>query len=103
MAAPIAGGAAAGAAAAAANAVVAPIVVVDPKTLLKLLPLEEEPILVEVPVKEGVLRRRTAYIYLAGIRGLTFAAKSAHRLNPSGAVKIVARKLVAPPALRASL
>jgi len=95
--------AAAGAAAAHATSVIGPIIVVRPEEFLKLLPLEDKPLLVEVMERRGVLRRRNVYVYLTSIKGLTFMTRSENRIDYREAVKIKGERLVLPQLVRANL
>jgi len=104
MSAATAGAAAAASAAASASGLVhGYLVVVEKDVFLRLLSLEEKPLIVEVHEKRGLLKRRDVYIYVAGIKGLVFATKSQEKIHYPGAIKVAAERLIAPPAARSLL
>ena len=100
-----AGAAAAAVAAAAAQAsvVLGPIIVVDRENFIKVLSLEENPLVVEVEVKERVFSKKTKYIYVTSIRGLVFMVKTNERIDCKRAVVVRGNKLVLPQFIRSAL
>ena len=98
-----AAGAAAATASARATAVMGPIVIVERDEFLKLLSLEEKPLLIEVREKRGTFKKKTVYIYVTSIKGLTFITTSEDEIRYGRAIKVSGERLIAPPALRSLL
>ena len=80
-----------------------PIVLVNPDQFLKSLSLEEEPLVVGVVEKQGIIRRGEIYVYVTSVKGLFFITKSSGEIDCKRAAKIRGEKLILPSALASKL
>lgn len=91
------------AAAAQASVVLGPIIVVDRENFIKVLSIEENPLLIEVEVKEGVFSKKAKYVYVTSIKGLVFMVKTKSRIDYKNAIIVKGKKLVLPQFVRSAL